>query len=306
MANVIRLTENDLQRIVRRVIYEESRQINELDTGDIVDAGLKVGKALGLDSEWANILSSYPGLSFVKPTYDGVKAFRTMQKQTFEENMEQIRQYAGGTKGVITAVALDMVGVGEIINPTFWGVYLIYDCWRWAEKGVQDLFNILMDIISLATAGAGAAFAKGFKKIMAPVAKSSVSKFINFMAKNAPELFKYVSKIIKNSANIIKMASGQFYKAFSGLKTRLPMLSKGFEGLKTGFSTFRTIMKELEEAVGHELSHGAKHIVQHKAEHGVAHAAVAKATGQGHGEGSHSKTASHSGSTNKSTVNKKT
>ena len=285
MKKVIRLTEHDLQSIIKRVIREKDKEINELNVGNAVDAGLKVGETLGLDSDWANILNSYPGLSFVKPTYDGVKAFRTMQKQTFEENMEQIRHYAGGVKGVATAVALDMVGAGAIINPTFWGVFLIYDCWLGGKKGTYDLFNIIMDIIGVATAGVGAAFAKGFKSIMAPVAKSSVSKFVGFMAKNAPKLFEYFSKIIKNSASIFKTVNSQFYKAFSGFKTKLPMLTKGFESLKSGFSTFRTLMKQLEQAVGHKISHGVKHFVKHKIEHKVADDVVSSVVGKGEKQG---------------------
>lgn len=304
MKKVIRLTEHDLQRIIKRVIREKNNQskLNEdltddlwnagkqaVDTvgkaaGKAIDAGGKVAdkaieageKYLALKSDWWYLTP----LAGVKLTYDEVRALRAMQKQTFEQTMEGIRDVAGGVKGVVIAVALDAAGVGAVINPVFWGLFAVYDIWLWAEKGILNLFNIIMDIISVATAGVGAAFVKGFKSILGPVAKSGTAKFVSVMAKKAPKLFEYLAKLMKNSSGIISKISSQAAIGIKELSKRLPFMTKGLQSMKSGINTLKGFMTQLEKAISHEMVHFGKHILKHKAEHKIADAAVSSVVGK--------------------------
>lgn len=303
MEKVTRLTEHDLQRIVKRVIREKDNEINELGVGDVVDAGLKVGKKLGLDSDWAYVTQSFPGLSLVKPTYDVVKSFRTMQKQTFEQNMEAIREYMGGFKGVVIAVALDTLAIGEILNPALWGFYLNYDCWKWAAKKDLNMTNIIMDIIGIVTAGAGAATAKEVKAVLGAELKVGIDVAVGMIASKAPKLFKYLSSIIKNSASILQKAMSQASRGITLLSKKIPSMAKGLISLKSGFSTMKTVLKQLETAIAKRVGKGAvhtgEHIAKHYVQHKVGHNVVASATGEGHGEGHGEKQGTHLAQNNK-------
>lgn len=285
MEKIVRLTEHDLQRIVKRVIREKDNEINEFGVGDVVDAGLKVGKKLGLDSDWAYITQSIPGLSGLKPTYDIVNAFRTMQKQTFEQNMEAIREYMGGFKGMVIAVALDTLAIGEVLNPSLWGFFTVYDCWLWAKKGILNMLNIIMDIVGVATAGVGAKFVKGFKSVLGSAVKSEVSTFIKIMAAKAPKLFQYIKPLIKNIGTIMKKISSQAYKGIAILSKKIPTMAKGLQSMKSGISTVNGVLVQLEKAIGHEGVHFAKHVGKHYGEHQVAHAAAGAVVGHGGGPG---------------------
>jgi len=293
MSKVVRLTESDLVRIVKRVINEKDNQINEIGLGDVVDAGLKAGKMVGLDSDWAYLTQSIPGLNLVKPTYDIVNAFRTMQKQTFEQNMESIREFMSGFKGATIAVALDTMAIGEVLNPSFWGLYTVYDLWLWSKKGVLNMFNLIMDVICLATAGAATAFVKGFKSVMAPFAKAGTSKFISAMAKKAPKLFQYLSKIIKGSSSILSKSSAQMAKGIQILSKKLPFLLKGLTSMKSGLGVLKGFLHEIEVAISHEVAHFAKHTVQHYGQHQVAHAVVGNVVGHGGNHGGGHASTSH-------------
>jgi len=308
MQKVVRITENDLKRIVKKVIQEKNTsKLNEGLGDDIWNAGakavdtyLKVGdkalesggkvadkvidagdKYLALKSDWWYLTPLF-GL---KLGYDEVQALRAIQKQTFEQTMEGIRDVASGIKGVVVAVALDATGAGEIINPVFWGLFATYDCWLWAKKGTLNLFNIIMDIISVATAGAGAAFVKGFKSVLGPVAKSGTAKFVNVMKTKAPELFKYLLKILKGSKGIINKIATQTAIGIKELSKKFPFMVKNLQSMRSGIDTLKGFMAQLETAVGHDIAHFGKHVVQHYGQEQFAHAGVGKLVGHGEGHG---------------------
>jgi hypothetical protein len=302
MQKVVRITETDLKRIVKKVIQEKNvSKLNEGLGDDIWNAGAKavdtVGKVAGqvadktieagdkylaLKSDWWYLV---PGMNGVKMTYDEVRALRAISTQTFEQTMEGIRDVASGIKGVVVAVALDATGAGEIINPVFWGLFATYDCWLWAKKGTLNMFNIIMDIISVATAGAGAAFVKGFKSVLGPVAKSGTAKFISVMKKSAPELFNYLLKILKGSKAIISKIATQTEIGIKELSKKFPFMVNKLQSMRSGVGTLKGFMTELETAVGHDVAHLGKHIVKHYGQEQVAHAGVGKLVGHGEGHG---------------------
>lgn len=305
MAKVVRLTESDLERIVKRVINEKNN-LNELNAGDVVDAGLKVGEKLGLGSDWAYITQSIPGLNMVKPTYDIVKAFRTMQKQTFDENMESIREYMGGIKGVLISVALDTLAIGEALNPFFWALFLDYDCYLWKNQGKLNMLNIIMDIVGIITAGAGSAIGKELKALFGPEIKMGADAFIGSLASKSPKLFKYISSLIKNSGAIFQKASAAASKGIAVLSKKIPSMAKGLNAMKSAFSTMGGVLKQLESAlskrIGHGGVHAGKHVTKHYAQHKAGHEIAAKVTGQGHGGGHN--TTHTAGHGNKTTTTK--
>jgi hypothetical protein len=151
------------------------------------------------------------------------------------------------------------------------------------------MFNIILDIISCATAGAGSAFVKGFKSVLGPVAKSGTARFVSVMKTKAPELFNYLVKILKGIKPIINKIASQTAIGIKSLSAKLPFLTKGLQSMKSGIGTLKGFVVELEAAVTHEISHFAKHVGKHYAQHQVAHAAVGKVVGHGgeHGGGPH-------------------
>jgi hypothetical protein len=298
MEKIVRLTEHDLQRIVKRVISEKDNKINEDLTDDVWNAGKQAldtaGKAadkviaagdkyLALKSDWWYLTP----LAGVKLTYDQTRALRALQTQTFEQNMEGIREVAGGVKGVTIAVALDFTGAGEIINPIFWSLFAVYDCWLWVEKNMLNLLNIIMDVIGAATAGAGTGIVKGATASLKSVARSEVKTFVSVMAKKAPKLFQYLSKLLKGSSGIISKVVSQATKGIAVLSKKLPFMAKGFASMKKGIGTFKGFMTQLEEVFSKELVHFGQHVGQHVTQHKVAHEVVGAAVGHGggHGEG---------------------
>lgn len=311
MQKVVRITENDLERIVKKVIQEKNvYKLNEGIGDDIWNAGAKavdtVGKVAGqvadkaieagdkylaLKSDWWYLTP----LSGVKMTYDEVRALRAISTQTFEQTMEGIRDVASGIKGVVAAVALDATGVGEVVNPIFWGLFATYDCWLWAEKGTLNMFNIIIDIIGVATAGAGSAFVKGFKSVLGPVAKSGIAKFVSVMKTNAPELFNYLLKILKGSKPIINKIASQTAIGIKELSKKLPFLAEELQSMKSGIGTLKGFMAQLETAFGHNAVHFGKHVAKHYGEHQVAHAGVGAVVGHGgaHGGGHGQKPETH-------------
>lgn len=291
MQKVVRITENDLVRIVKKVIQEKNiYNLNEGLGDDIWNAGAKavdtVGKVAGqvadksieagnkylaLKSDWWYLV---PGLNGMKLGYDEVQALRAISKQTFEQTMEGIRDVASGIKGFVASLALDAVGAGEVVNPIFWGLFATYDCWLWAKKNMLNMFNIIMDIIGVATAGVGAAFVKGFKSVLGPVAKSGTAKFIYVMKTKAPELFNYLLKILKGSKAIISKIATQTEIGIKELSKKFPFMVKDLQSMRSGVGTLKGFMAELETAVGAGTYNYVKKVVKQKVEDEVINTSV--------------------------------
>lgn len=254
MKKVIRLTESELITLIGDIAHGvKQQQVNEdlVDTAwnagkqvgnKIMDTAISAGDKIGLSSDWWSLV---PG---VKIPYESMKFARQMQKQPFEKTMEDIRSFASGVKGTVVAVILDAVEVGAIINPVFWGLYTIYDCWL-ASINKLNIFNIIMDIIGVATAGVGAAFVKKFFSILGPFAKSGVGGFVNAMMTKAPKLFNYVAPILKNGASIISKAVGMFNKAVPQLSKKLPFLASGLQKMKSGITYLQNFIKSFNATI---------------------------------------------------------
>ena len=277
MKKVIKLTESDLHRIIERVISEQRSDygIDRQSNAIMNAAGIRPDKQYKEVEKTINSLS--PQLK------------STFQKMTFEETMESIREFATGAMGIGVAVALDAIGIGEIINPVFWILYLLYDIWLWFKKGVKNLFNIIIDIIGVITAGASTTYGKQVLGKLGNYLKGGVSTFVEGMAKETPQFFKWFSKLTKFFSTIIAKISTVITETLPKLAQKLPMLSGGLNGMRGMLGPLKGFLTEIEqliaksggEELAHETQHLAKHYGTHYAEHQVAHDAVGKVVGHG-------------------------
>lgn len=277
MAQIIKLTESDLYRIINRVISEQrsdyamDRMNNSLSNA----VGIRPEKEYKAVEKTINDLSPQLQAKF--------------QHMTFQETMEAIREFATGAMGIGVAVALDALGIGEIVNPVFWVLFLIYDIWLWFKKGVKNLFNIIIDIIGVVTAGASTTYGKQILGKLGNYLKGGVSSFVEGMAKETPQFFKWFSKLAKFFSKIIGKVTSLFTETIPKLINKLPMLKAGLMELKGSIGGLKTVLSEIEKALAefggeefaHETQHLAKHYGKHYAEHELAHDVVGAAVGHG-------------------------
>jgi hypothetical protein len=277
MSQIIKLTESDLYRIINRVISEQrsdyamDRMNNSLSNA----VGIRPEKEYKVVEKTINDLSPQLQAKF--------------QHMTFQETMEAIREFASGAKGIGVAVALDALGIGEIINPVFWILFLLYDIWLWFKKGVKNLFNIVIDIIGIITAGASTTYGKQVLGKLGNYLKGGVSSFVEGMAKETPQFFKWFSKLTKFFSTIISKVSTVVTETLPKLSQKLPMLSGGLNGMKGMLGSLKGFLLEIEQSVAkfageefsHEAQHLAKHYGKHYAEHEIAHDVVGAAVGHG-------------------------
>lgn len=319
MKKVVRLTESDLFRIVKKVISEQNKISNDWMTNiknsdknkSVCPAGFVVMSQQEISSyskqlvkPWTNTTEG-SGDYIVKNANTICKraqlrndpdkkvrveeALATMRKQTFEQNMDMIREFASGGMGIAVSVGLDALGVGEIINPIFWILFLVYDIWLWFKKGVKNLFNIIIDIIGVISAGASTSYGKQMLSKLSKWVKGGVGSLVEGMAKETPEFFKWFSKITKFFKSIIAKLSTLFTESVPQLVKKVPMLSEGLNGMKGAVGSVKTFLMELELQIGkwsgseaaHEIQHLGKHYGQHYAQHKIAHDVVGAAVGHG-------------------------
>jgi hypothetical protein len=277
MKRIVKLTESDLYRIVERVISEQRSDyaMDRMNNSISNAAGIRSDKNYKEVEKTINSLSPELKAKF--------------QNMTFEETMEQIREFATGAKGIGVAVALDAMGIGEIINPVFWILFLLYDIWLWFSKGVKNLFNIIIDIIGIVTAGANTSYGKQVLGKLGNYLKGGVSTFVEGMAKETPQFFKWFSKLTKFFSTIISKVSTVVTETLPKLAQKLPMLSEGLNGMKGMLGSLKGFLSQIEQSIAkfggeelsHETQHLAKHYGKHYAEHQISHDAVGKVVGHG-------------------------
>lgn len=239
-----------------------------------------VSNAIGVrpDKEYKQVEKTLNSLS------PQVKA--KFQNMTFEQTMEVIREFMSGAMGIGVAVALDAIGVGEIINPVVWILFLIYDCWLWFKKGSANWFNIIIDIIGAVTAGAQTSWGKAQLGKLGKFMSGTMESLVKGMAKETPQLFKWLSGITKFFTRIIAKIGTLFTETIPRLANKIPTISKGLYGLKSAVGGLRTALTKLAQLLEMEganvAAHGAENLAVHGAEHAGEHgvADLAKHYGQ--------------------------
>jgi len=197
------------------------------------------------------------------------------KKMTSEQTMEAIREFMSGAWGIGVAVALDAIGVGEIINPVVWILFLIYDCWLWFKKGAANWFNIIIDIIGAVTAGAQTKWGKMMLGKLGKYMSGTMESLVKGMAKETPQLFKWLSGITKFFTRIIAKVGTLFTESIPRLANKIPTISKGLYGLKSAVGGLRTALTKLAQLLEMEganvAAHGAENLAVHGAEHAGEH-----------------------------------
>ena len=207
---------------------------------------------------------------------------------SIDEFAESLRSGMGSLVGIIAQVILDFVPVlGPIINVGAWSFLAAYDIDKGITTGKPDWFNIIVDLIGVATTGPGAAVAK---KSLGPVAKygrSGIKVFFQQLKRINPKGFNYIYGLLKNASSWVTKVTGPISKMIGALATKAKNTSiyRGLVKLKNGVARIHKIIHEVE---GNLLLVGAKaaeKVGEKYIEHQVVHTGVAKVTGHGHGEG---------------------
>jgi hypothetical protein len=207
---------------------------------------------------------------------------------SIDEFAESLRSGMGSLVGIIAQVILDFVPViGPIINVGAWSFLAAYDIDKGITTGQPNWFNIIVDLIGVATTGPGAAVAK---KVLGPAAKyagSGVKVFFQQLKRINPKGFNYIYGLLKNASSWVVKVTGPLTKMIGALaaKAKNTSIYSGLVKLKNAAARIHKIIHEVE---GNLLLIGAKtaeKVGEKYIEHQVVHAGVGKVTGHGHGEG---------------------
>lgn len=246
---------NTVSNTVKPIANKAANVVNTAasTTADaLVAAGDKVGLGT-LKSDW---WYAVPVVNALKMNYDTIKGLRLMAKQTFEQNMEMIRQVGSGTPGTVVAMALDAIGIGEIVEPAFWSLFFQYDSWL-ASTGKVNILYMLTDFINVITAGVGALPTKKAMTMLGWKVKYNTVQLAQAMKAKTPELFKTVLKFIKNYKSVIAKITVQVKMVISKLIQKLPIMADGLKLIltSTDFSnkTFASLENEMQKISGTQL-----------------------------------------------------
>jgi hypothetical protein len=215
---------------------------------------------------------------------------------TFDEFMEGVREFMGGTAGVIIQTLIDMIpGAGKFINMGAWSLLGLYDVIKGTTKGAWNWFNILVDFAGILLSGPGATWVKKALGPIANMATGKLSTFFQAMAKKVPQAYSYVTKLVSSFGSIISKVSSAFskfiswaakyFKGTSIYKSLLNMKSSMTSGLNKVIGWFKNLIgekgvKAVKNAV-QKTTHTGKHVAQHQAQHSAVHAGAAALTGGG-------------------------
>jgi hypothetical protein len=223
---------------------------------------------------------------------------KKLAKNSFDDFVEGIREFMGGTEGVIIQTILDVIpGAGKLINMSAWSLLGLYDIMKGLTKGAWNWFNILVDIAGIILSGPGATYVKKILGSIASKGTGKLSDFIALMSKKVPQAYSYISGLVKSFGSVISKVSSAFnkfitwaakhFKGTSIYKSLLNMKSTITSGLskvlgwlenaisQKGVSSVKNVVKK--------TAHTSKHAAQHKVQHDTVHAGIAGVTGGGGG-----------------------
>ena len=210
-------------------------------------------KNLRFDSDWWLLV---PGLNGLKLTRDQYKAFRFFQTATPDQMIEGIRDFLGGVKGSVLTIGLDAVGVGEIAEPIIWSLMLAYDCYKYVEKGILNLIDIIADCAAILSAGLGAWIGKAWKGLAKPAkeAGQEVHALIKWVQNNLPTFYPYIQKVVKNIDTLIRSAATNAKLGLRTLKQKLPVIGPTIKAIEKGITYIPDVLdklkKQLTKSVG--------------------------------------------------------
>jgi hypothetical protein len=159
--------------------------------------------------------------------------------------MEGLRSALFSLGGVAVQTILAFTGVGAIVNDVAWGILTLYDAYQYFTNGsTNSLFNLIIDIICLVTAGTLSGVLKNFmgkastsigsaiKSLMESSAGNYIKSAFNTIQNGIPTLTKWLGE----SATFMKTKMGIDWAAFNIqrtitlLKTIIQEFAKWFGG----------------------------------------------------------------------------
>ena len=214
---------------------------------------------------------------------------------SFDDFMEGVRSFMGGSVGVLIQTIIDSTGGGKFINMAAWGLLTLYDIGKGLAKGTWNFFNILVDLAGVLLSGPGATWVKKALGPIANMATGKLSTFVQAMAKKTPQAYSYLSKLVKSFGSIAS-------KIGTSITNFITWAAKWFKGtsiysglikLKNSISSGLTkVLGWIKSAFGQKAAtavktavqkttHTGKHYGQHQAQHQLVHAGAEALTGGG-------------------------
>jgi hypothetical protein len=230
-----------------------------------VEIGKKAVKAVTpyvtkfLDSEFAYLV---PGLNTIKLGKDAKKVYdnwEKIKKMTFEDWVEEFRNFLNGVTGIAIQIVLALTGVGNLVNLIAWGLLTVYDIgYQGFAKGNWNWYNVLTDCVGLLGSGAAAAIFKGVKSTLTTI--KSIQAFIPGIAsasKTTPAITKtvvpWLQKIVTGGGTIITKIG----QAFTWITTKIPLIGKVMKPLQKFTSSVKNFFLEIGKGMKKYFSTGA-------------------------------------------------
>jgi len=236
---------------------------------DVVNKGIEIGKKVVqtvtpyitkfLDSEFAYLV---PGLNTIKLGMDAKKVYdnwEKIKKMTFEDWVEEFRNFLNGVAGIAIQIVLALTGVGNLVNLIAWGLLTVYDIgYQGFAKGNWNWYNVLTDCVGLLGSGAAAAIFKGVKSTLTTI--KSIEAFIPGIArasKTTPAITKnvvpWLQKIVTGGGTIITKIG----QAFTWITTKIPLIGKVMKPLQKCTSSVKNFFLEIGKGMKKYFSTGA-------------------------------------------------
>jgi hypothetical protein len=178
--------------------------------------------------------------------------------------MEGLRSALFSLGGIAVQTILAFTGAGAIVNDVAWGILTLYDAYQYFTNGSTNyLFNLIIDIICLVTAGTLSGVLKNF---MGKAATSVGSALKSLMESSAGNFIKSAFNTIKNGIPTLTKWLGE---SATFMKTKMGIGWASFNIQRTA-TLLKTIANELAKWVGGSLGSAAKFAVSPLMRAGIA------------------------------------
>jgi len=139
-------------------------------------------------------------------------AVNYLKKYGISQIMEGLRRALMSGIGTAIQIALSFTGVGAVVNDVAWGIMTLYDGYQYFVNGAS-LFNLIIDVICLVTAGtlgkflgkwvgqAAGSIGKAFTKLLNSGAGSWLKPIVGKLAAAGSWIMGYLGKAAKFMAD---------------------------------------------------------------------------------------------------------
>ena len=137
-----------------------------------------------------------------------INAVNHIKKYGISQIMEGLRSALMSGVGTAIQIALSFTGVGAVVNDVAWGIMTLYDGYQYFVNGAS-LFNLIIDVICLVTAGtlgkflgkwvgqAAGSIGDAFTKLLNSGAGSWLKPIVGKLAAAGSWIMGYLSKAAK-------------------------------------------------------------------------------------------------------------